>query len=159
MCGQLILGGFVSNLFVKVKNMKKFIAATILVSITVLSNITAANSVLTNSDYFTIRSRLREMKPTEFKARKVCERMENERVRFTSKVTSVNKSGEISADMDGEVFSFPDIELTLVDSDNAENLRAGQDIEYTGYITRCVFNTTMDALFLDVGGGKLLKHY
>lgn len=139
--------------------MNKFFSVCLSVMILTMSMVARAD-VITNDTYFTVRQKLREMAPNDFKARKICERIEGERVHFTSRVISVRKSGSISADMDGsEIFSIPDINLSLFDTDEAENVRIGQEIEYTGVVTSCRYNTGFGSLFFEVGGGRLIKHY
>lgn len=119
----------------------------------------ARADVWDNSDFFAWREKLRAGM-TDYQAMKFCDRLEGDRVHFTSYVYSVRKSGIISADMDGRaLWSMPEVEIMLADDSQTEIVREHQDIEYYGNIASCSFNSTTDMLSLTISNGRLVRHY
>lgn len=138
--------------------MKKLQAVAVLATLLFSSSV-FADDVFNNSMYFRLRDRMRNENLNEYKAAKVCERFQGTRVSFTSQLISVNAVGDILADMDPGIASLPDILLSLIDSDQAEDLKPGNDISYVGQIGGCKFVPLTGTLFLNVTSGRLRKHY
>ena len=136
--------------------MKKYTAIATTVAIFLISSIALASDI-TNEVYFEVRRQLRKEDVSEFKAQKVCERIKGQSVDLNARVIVVKKSGLIRLDMDEEFFSVPDIDLSLSDKDEAENVKEKSWISFTGQIEKCNFNKTTGSLTFDVSGGKVKK--
>ena len=136
--------------------MKKSIVIFAVTTASFITSIAWA-SPMTNEVYFEVRRQLRKEDVSEFKAQKVCERIKGQSVELNAKVVAVKKSGIIRLDMDDDFFSIPDIDLSLSDKDDAENVKEKSWIKFTGQVEKCNFNKTTGSLTLDVTSGEVKK--
>lgn len=139
-------------------NMKNIISIGIIGAI--ITTTTIAMAEIKSSDYFELRSKLRQDDVNDFQAKKFCKSLQGKEVLFDSRVVSINGDGVILADMDvDKVLSVPEIFLTLSDDDQALSLKSGQTIRYDGKITDCSYGTTSGILSLTISAGSLKLHY
>lgn len=139
---------------------KSFLITVIVLSTILIPVSSTAGQKFTSEDFFEWRDKLKRGKANDYKIAKFCRSLEGSSVQFESKIIDIKKDGSILADMDiSEVFSLPEITLSLEDEDEVEKLKTSQTIEYQGKISGCDYNSYIDVLSLTISSGELQLHY